>query len=173
MKTSNIIPRILKINNIQGLRISVVYNTGESRVIDFQKVLHGIEITTESPAYILFDEKEFAKVKLEGNTLSWDNVEQFITLPDGSPLKVPFEIGADILLKYSELEPAEFVHKIGKQIKEMRLKSGLTQRDLAIKSGTSRFYISQIENDKSDLELVTLKQIIEVGLGKKLEIKIK
>jgi transcriptional regulator with XRE-family HTH domain len=49
----------------------------------------------------------------------------------------------------------------------------LTQEDLAQKSGTTRTYISRIENDKSDLELATLRKIIEIGLGKKLEIKIK
>ncbi|WP_143255096.1 helix-turn-helix transcriptional regulator, partial [Alkalitalea saponilacus] len=30
-----------------------------------------------------------------------------------------------------------------------RLKAGLTQEQLAIKSGTTRFYISRIENDKT------------------------
>ena len=33
------IPRILKINWIKGLSISVVFNNGESRIIDFKKVL--------------------------------------------------------------------------------------------------------------------------------------
>ncbi len=32
------IPRILKINWIKGLTISVVFNNGESRIIDFKKV---------------------------------------------------------------------------------------------------------------------------------------
>jgi transcriptional regulator with XRE-family HTH domain len=49
----------------------------------------------------------------------------------------------------------------------------MTQQDLAIKSGTTRTYISRIENDRSDLELATLRKIIETGLGKRLEILIK
>jgi len=49
----------------------------------------------------------------------------------------------------------------------------LTQQDLALKSGTSRTYISRIENDRSDLEIATLRKIIETGLGRKLEISIK
>ncbi|MFN6064331.1 MAG: helix-turn-helix transcriptional regulator, partial [Bacteroidota bacterium] len=36
-----------------------------------------------------------------------------------------------------------------------RLGSGLTQEDLAQKSGTTRTYISRIENNKSDLEITT------------------
>ena len=79
MRQSIKIPRILKINWIKELSISVVFNNGESRIIDFRKVLKKIGVNESSPAYILFDSNEFAKVELEGNTLSWSNVEQYIT----------------------------------------------------------------------------------------------
>jgi DNA-binding XRE family transcriptional regulator len=167
------IPRILKINWIKELSISVVFNNGESRIIDFRKVLKKIGVNESSPAYILFDSNEFAKVELEGNTLSWSNVEQSITMRNSKKMKVPYEIGADILLKYSQPEKSELSLKIGQLIKEARIKSGLTQQDLALKSGTSRTYISRIENDHSDLEIATLRKIIETGLGRKLDISIK
>lgn len=167
------IPRILKINWIKELSISVVFNNGESRIIDFRKVLKMIGVNESSPAYILFDSNEFAKVELEGNTLSWSNVEQYITMRNGKKMKVPYEIGADTLLKYSQPEKSELSLKIGQLIKEARIKSGLTQQDLALKSGTSRTYISRIENDHSDLEIATLRKIIETGLGRKLDISIK
>jgi DNA-binding XRE family transcriptional regulator len=167
------IPRILKINWIKGLAISVVFNNGESRIIDFRKVLKMIGVNEVSPASILLDTKEFSKVEVQGNTLSWNNVEQFITMRNGKKMQVPFEIGADILLRYSQPEKSELSVRIGQLIKENRLKSGLTQQDLAIKSGTTRTYISRIENDRSDLELATLRKIIETGLGKRLEIIIK
>jgi DNA-binding XRE family transcriptional regulator/predicted DNA-binding transcriptional regulator AlpA len=173
MRQSIKIPRILKINWIKELSISVVFNNGESRIIDFRKVLKKIGVNEDSSAYILFDSNEFAKVELEGNTLSWSNVEQYITMRNGKKLKVPFEIGADVLLKYSQPEKSELSLKIGQLIKEERLKSGLTQQDLALKSGTSRTYISRIENDRSDLEIATLRKIIETGLGRKLDISIK
>jgi len=48
----------------------------------------------------------------------------------------------------------------------------MSQQELALVSGTSRTYISRIENNRSDIELDTLRKIIETGLGKKLEIKI-
>jgi len=48
----------------------------------------------------------------------------------------------------------------------------MSQQELALVSGTSRTYISRIENNRSDIELGTLQKIIETGLGKKLEIKI-
>ena len=173
MRQSIKIPRILKINWIKELSISVVFNNGESRIIDFRKVLKKIGVNESSPAYILLDSNEFAKVELEGNTLSWSNVEQFITMRNGKKMKVPFEIGADVLLKYSQPEKSELSLKIGQLIREVRLKSGLTQQDLALKSGTSRTYISRIENDRSDLEIATLRKIIETGLGRKLDILIK
>jgi DNA-binding XRE family transcriptional regulator len=167
------IPRILKINWIEGISISVVFNNGESRIIDFRKVLKKIVTNENSPAYILYNPVEFSKVEIRGNTLSWSNVDQYITMRNGKKMKVPFEIGADVLLKFSKPEKAELSIKIGQMIRETRLKSGLTQQELALKSGTTRTYISRIENDKSDLELATLRKIIETGLGKRLEISIK
>ena len=167
------IPRILKINWIKGIIISVVFNNGESRIIDFQKVFNGIGLKEESPAWILTNPEEFEKVSVDNNTLSWPNVNQYIEKLDGSRIKVPFEIGADVLLKYSNPEKSEFMHEIGKLVKENRLKSGLTQQELAIKSGTTRNYISRIENERSDIELGTLRKIIETGLGKKIDIQIK
>ena len=167
------IPRILKINWIRDLSVSVVYNNGESRIIDFRKVLRSIGVDESSPANILFDPQEFAKATIENNTLSWDNVEQYITMRNNEKQRVPFEIGADVLLKYSKPEKSDLALRIGKLIRDSRMKSGLTQQELAIKSGTTRNYISRIENDRSDIELATLRRIIETGLGKNLEINIK
>ena len=167
------IPRILKINWIKGLSISVVFNNGESRTIDFSKVFKKLEINSNSPIAILKDPDEFAKVELMNNTLSWSNVEQFITGKNDIKVKVPFEIGADVLLKYSNPEKSGIASKIGRLVRDTRIKSGLTQKELALKSGTSRNYISRIENDRSDIELDTLRKIIETGLGKHLEINVK
>lgn len=88
-------------------------------------------------------------------------------------MRVPYQIGADVLLKYSRPETSELALKVGRLIKESRMSLGLTQQELALMSGTSRTYISRIENDKSDVELSTLRKIIETGLGKNLEISIK
>ena len=167
------IPRILKINWIKNMTISVVFNNGESRIIDFKKVFKKLDIDENSPVSILNEPSEFSKVELIDNTLSWNNVDQFITGKDHKKIKVPFEIGADVLLKYSVSEGAGRSLHIGKLVKNTRIKSGLTQKELALKSGTSRNYISRIENDKSDIELDTLKKIIETGLGKQLEIIVK
>ena len=167
------IPRVLKINWIKELSISVVFNNGESRIIDFRKLFNEIGINETSPAYRLYEQSEFEKFELIGNTLSWSNVEQFITLKNREKQKVPFEIGADILLKYSQPEKTDLMIRIGRIVREARIKAGMSQQELALVSGTSRTYISRIENDRSDIELATLSKIIETGLGKRLEILVK
>ena len=167
------IPRILKINWIKDLSISVIFNNGEARLIDFSKLVKKLGIESDSRITALFDNEEFGKVELQNNTLSWNNVEQFITGKNGNNIRVPFEIGADVLLKYSAPENSKPTNKVGKLIREARIESGLSQQELANISGTSRSYISRIENDRSDIELDTLRKIIETGLGKRLEINIK
>jgi DNA-binding XRE family transcriptional regulator len=166
-------PRVLKINWIKELVISVIFNNGESRIIDFRRLFGEIGIDKNSPAFILYNQIEFEKVELVGNTLSWSNVEQYITLRNREKQKVPFEIGADILLKFSQPEKMDLMIKIGKLVREARIKAGMSQQELALVSGTSRTYISRIENDRSDIELATLSKIIETGLGKRLEILVK
>ena len=165
-------PRILKINWIDGLSISVVFNNGESRVIDFSNLLQDLGVQPDSPEAILYDTKAFANVTLNEQTLSWDNVEQHISLRNGEKKKVPYEIGPDILLKYSKSENSNPSSGIGQMIRDTRIRNGMSQKELALVSGTYRTYISKIENDRSDVELDTLRKIVETGLGKKLEIKI-
>ena len=165
-------PRILKINWTDDLLISVVFNNGESRVIDFKMLLDKLNLIEGSPARVLYSKDEFAEVTIKDNTLSWDNVEQYITMKDGNKIRTSYQIGPDVLLQYSEPEfPGKGIN-IGGRIKTARISLGLTQKELAIMSGTSRTYISRLENNKSDIELGTLRKIIETGLGKKLEIRI-
>ncbi|MEX2592180.1 MAG: helix-turn-helix transcriptional regulator [Anditalea sp.] len=166
-------PRILKINWINDLSISVVFNNGGARIIDVINLFKSIGVEDNAPSAILYDPKEFEKVMINNNTLSWNNVEQHITGKDGTNIKVPFEIGADVLLKHSRSEKSELMIKVGQLIRETRQKMGISQQELALLSGTSRTYISRIENDRSDIELATLRKIIETGLGKRLEINIK
>ena len=102
------IPRIIKINWVKELSISVVFNNGESRIIDFKKVLKKVGINDDSPAHILYNPDNFAEVVLEENTLSWHNVIQYITLRNGEKMRVPFEIGADVLYNLSLPEPSQY-----------------------------------------------------------------
>lgn len=62
--------------------------------------------------------------------------------------------------------------QIGVMLQEMRKEQGLTQEQLAEKCGTSKTYISRIENNASDIRLSTLRKIIKQGLGAKLKISV-
>ena len=68
---------------------------------------------------------------------------------------------------------AEFeTFKIGVLIQEARKKQHLTQQELAEKVGTTKNYISRIENDASDIRLSTLMRIIREGLGGNLKLSL-
>ena len=58
--------------------------------------------------------------------------------------------------------------KVGVIIQQMREEQKLTQEELASKCGTTKSYISRIENDASDIRLSTLLRIVYEGLGAKL-----
>jgi len=62
--------------------------------------------------------------------------------------------------------------KLGVMIQELRKENGLTQEQLAEKCGTTKTYISRIENNASDIRLSTLMRIIREGFGKQLRISI-
>jgi DNA-binding XRE family transcriptional regulator len=55
--------------------------------------------------------------------------------------------------------------KIGVLIQEARKQRQMTQEELAMKIGTTKNYISRIENDASDIRLTTLMRIVREGLG--------
>lgn len=166
------IPRIVKIEKISGNKIQCMFNNGESRVLDFAKIFKEWNITENDFEYPLLDEKEFKKVKLRNYTLSWPNIEIKVQGEDGEDLTLPYEIGADVLYELSDDIKETSKYRYGRLIRNARLKAGLTQEQLAIRSGTTRFYISRIENDKTDLEMSTLRKIVEAGLGKKLKLTI-
>lgn len=62
--------------------------------------------------------------------------------------------------------------KLGVMIQELRKESGMTQEQLAQKCGTTKTYISRIENNASDIRLSTLMRIIREGFGRQLKLSI-
>lgn len=72
-----------------------------------------------------------------------------------------------------ELEEGYESFKIGVLIHQARMERGLTQEELAKKVGTTKSYISKIENNIKEVRLSTLKKIVELGLGGQLDLSIK
>ncbi len=75
--------------------------------------------------------------------------------------------------KRDALETGYENFKIGALLHEARLEKGLTQEELAKKVGTTKSYISKIENNIKEVRLSTLQKIVELGLGGQLQLSIK
>jgi HTH-type transcriptional regulator/antitoxin HipB len=96
-----------------------------------------------------------------------NNINSRLTSWDDHLDKKYGEIGTPSREKFEE----EFeAFKIGVLIQEARKKQHLTQAQLAEKVGTTKNYISRIENNASDIRLSTLMRIIREGLGGQLKL---
>jgi DNA-binding XRE family transcriptional regulator len=62
--------------------------------------------------------------------------------------------------------------KVGAMLLSARQEKGMTQEQLAKKVGTTKSYISLIENNLKEVRISTLQKIIEIGFGGKLELKV-
>ncbi len=173
MKGLRSIPKILKINEIDGYKVSCLFNNGESRIIDFEGFFKSRgNFSEKHPAYKLVNDiQEFNQIEILGNTLGWKNAGIYTKNFEGEKVFFHYDIDPIVLFEESKFDENRNI-KIGMMVKEARKEAGLTQEELAKKSGTSKHYISRLENNKSDIELLTLKKIIEAGLGKKLRIQI-
>jgi DNA-binding XRE family transcriptional regulator len=72
----------------------------------------------------------------------------------------------------AEFEIKAKAFAIGEILRAARLEAKMTQEDLAKKTGTRKSFISRIENGHSDIQLSTLYRIIEIGLGKTVNLTI-
>lgn len=75
--------------------------------------------------------------------------------------------------KREELELGYEAFKLGALIQETRLELGMTQEQLAHKVGTTKSYISKIENDIKEVRISTLQKIVVLGFGGQIELSIK
>jgi DNA-binding XRE family transcriptional regulator len=92
------------------------------------------------------------KTNQENNLVSWDDHLDKKYGKLGTPTRDKYEEGFENF-------------KIGVLIQEARKQQNLTQEELALKCGTTKNYISRIENNASDIRLSTLMRIIREGLG--------
>jgi DNA-binding XRE family transcriptional regulator len=166
MRKKLAIPRIIKIQKITGLTIQCMFNNGENRILDFEKIFKQWKIGENDIEYPLLTPQKFKKVQLRNYTLSWPNISVALVSEDGGEELHPYELSPDELYRLSEPAEPSGSEKFGSLIKSARIKAGLTQEQLAQRSGTSRFYISRLENNRTDVELSTFRKIVEAGLGK-------
>ena len=77
------------------------------------------------------------------------------------------------IAKREELEAGYENFKLGALLHDARLEKGLTQEELAEKVGTTKSYISKIENNVKEVRISTLQKIVEIGLGGQVQLSIK
>ena len=76
----------------------------------------------------------------------------------GTPERDAFELSCDAFI-------------IGERLRAERLKVGLTQEELAQRTGTKKNFISRVENGHTDIQLSTLSRIFS-GLGRRIAVSL-
>ncbi|MEM1322084.1 MAG: helix-turn-helix domain-containing protein [Bacteroidota bacterium] len=166
------IRRIIKIHNLDGYKVSCLFNNGESRIIDFAALFEKWQVKKGDIEYPLMEsEKAFQQIKVVDGSFSWENIKVESTDENGKKVVYHYDLDPIVMYEESQVDESRKI-ELGLMIRQARKELGLTQEELANKSGTSKHYISRIENNKSGIELSTLVRIIEGGLGKKLQINI-
>ena len=76
----------------------------------------------------------------------------------GTPQRDQFEMECDAFI-------------IGEQLKDERLRAGLTQEQLAERIGTKKSFISRVERGRADIQLSTLVKLFR-GLGRQISVRV-
>jgi len=167
------LPKISRIIGIEPFKLTLLWNTFEIRALDFAMLFNQWEAEGDNKMAALRDWETFKQVALsENRTLCWPNVQVSFTYKDEARTS-PLELDALELYRQSTLVKKTESVNVGSMLRKARENAGLSQADVALKSGTTRNYISRIENDKSDIQLETLQKIVELGIGGEMVVQIK
>lgn len=163
---------LLKINEVKGFEIYCVFSNGEYRVIDILNFLDGKELKSDSILRNLYDEDKVKNVIIKNATLTWPDIKKVTRLSNGMEFEVELDLDPIVLYENSKIDKErDSAYQLGRALKKARISAGITQEELAQKVGTSKSYISKIENSRSDIGYKTLRKIIEVGLNKRIVIE--
>jgi len=83
------------------------------------------------------------------------------------------EIGPRGSRKRKKFDAGYEAFRLGALIQEARQSQGLTQEEVAERSGTNKSYISKLEKDLKDVRFSTLQRIVREGIGGQLDISIR
>jgi len=75
--------------------------------------------------------------------------------------------------KRDKFDANSLAFRLGVMLREARREANITQEQLAQRTGTKKSYISRIERGKSDIQITTYHKLVELGLGKKLNVSIR
>jgi DNA-binding XRE family transcriptional regulator len=167
------LPKIARIIEVKPFQITLLWNTSEIRVLDFAPQFKVWNKEGDSKMAVLEDWETFRQVSLsENSSLCWPNIPVSFSFKQETRT-APLELDALELYRQSTLVKKMEGFNVGAMLRKARMGAGLSQADVALKSGTTRNYISRIENDKSDIQLETLQKIVELGIGAEMVLQIK
>ena len=99
------VKRIIKIHKIEGYKISTLFSTGESRLVNFEKLFAQWNIKQDDPEFPLKDSlQEFQKVEVIDGTFVWKNIELKSTDEYGNPVIHFYDIDPIVIYEVSEVE---------------------------------------------------------------------
>lgn len=166
------LPRITKILAVEPFSVTALWTTGEVRLIDFKPLFAQWKEQTDTRMYPLFNFEIFKQVSLSPTrTLHWPAVLIQVQLGKRT-IEGSLDLDPDELYRQSTLIRKTEKLAVGNILRKARQEAGLSQIEVATKSGTSRNYISRIENGKSDIQLETLNKIVQLGMGKQIRVVI-
>lgn len=166
------LPRIARILTVEPFAITALWTNGEVRRNDFEPLFEDWKHDKDTQLFPLFDFEIFKLVSISPTrTLCWPTVLIEVKL-NRKTIEGPLDLDPDELYRQSALVRRTEKLAIGLLLRQARQAAGLSQIEVATKSGTSRHYISRIENGKSDIQLETLNKIVQLGMGKQIRVEI-
>jgi hypothetical protein len=135
MKQKPEIVRIKEIYKTEGFKVFCMFTNDECRFIDFEELFKQWKIKKGDVEYQLLKITEFQKVKIANGTLSWDNISISLLDEKGIEKQFPFELDPIVLYQNSKIDQDKIFENFGMILKNERLKSGLTTKQLAKKIG--------------------------------------
>ena len=167
------LPRITKILKIEPFKILTLWNNSEVRLIDFEPFFVQWKAENQVNLLQLTDFEAFKGVLVsDTHTLFWENILITVSLKNRK-ITASLDLDPDVLFEKSTLVKKIEKLPIGNILRNAREIAGLSQLQVAMNSGTSRNYISRIENGKSDIQLETLHKIVKLGIGKEMLVEIR
>lgn len=146
-------PRILEIISTEPYQVTCLFTDGQIRLVNLKPLLDSWKQDTRTAPLLNFDVFKQVSVSEHG-TLHWTNVLVHLPFLPPDLQYQPYDLDPDVLY-----EGSLYLDSISNVLKQKRRRAGLTQAELAKKSGMSRQSISRLENGKLPVRLDTLRLI--------------
>lgn len=159
--------RIIKIVGKSFPVIKFISNNGEYRSINLKELFQKIDLREGEFGYdVISDKNLFNSVELIDNALAWKKIIKTFSFPGKKLINTFFHLDPITTIENSKLDDNNQLLKYGQTIKNFRkYYLHISQEELGKKIGSDKYYISKIENQRTDLELKTLRKIYEVGFN--------